>query len=77
MKVLKPKPEELRDHDRSTKYYLGSFFSLRSSSREAESTSHPLIGLMGGALQPLSGINGINGGIELWYDYSDDKIAEA
>lgn len=74
--ALKPKPEELRDHDKSTKYYLGSFFSLRSSSREAESSNHPLIGLLGGALQPLSVINGVNGGVELWYDYSDEKIAE-
>ena len=55
---------------------MGSFFSLRSSGREVESTQHLLIGVLGGALQPLSGINGINGGIELWYDYSDEKIAE-
>ena len=60
----------------STEYYFGSFFSLRSSSRESESSNHPLIGFLGGALQPLSGINGVNGGIELWYDYSDEKIAE-
>lgn len=73
---LKPKPDELRDHDRSKKYYLGTFFSLRSSSRDAESTNHPLIGLMGGVMKPLSVINGVNGGVELWYDYSDEKIAE-
>lgn len=74
--ALQPKSRILRDHDMSTEYYLGSFFSLRSSSREAESSNHPLIGFLGGALQPLSRINGVNGGIELWYDYSDEKIAE-
>ncbi|MCH7785198.1 MAG: acyloxyacyl hydrolase [Bacteroidetes bacterium] len=74
--ALQPKPRELRDHDMSIKYYMGSFFSLRSSGGEAESTSHPLIGFLGGALQPLSVINGVNAGIELWYDYSDEKIAE-
>ncbi|MDC8004267.1 acyloxyacyl hydrolase [Aureisphaera galaxeae] len=72
---LQPKPDELRDHSRSRKYYLGSFYSLRSSSREAEATNHLLIGLNAGVLQPLSVINGVNGGIELWYDYSDEEIA--
>lgn len=75
-KPLKPKPSELRGHDTSTTYYLGSFFSLRSSSREAEASNHLLIGLVGGALQPLSVINGVNGGVEIWYDYSDKAIAE-
>lgn len=75
-KPLEPKPRELRDHDMAMEYYMGTFFSLRSSDREAESSNHPLIGFMGGALQPLSGINGINGGVELWYDYSDERIIE-
>ena len=31
---------------------------------------------MGGALKPLSGINGYNLGAELWYDWSDQKQVE-
>jgi hypothetical protein len=73
---LQPKPYDLKDHDSTMDYYLGSFFSLRSSSREAEASNHLLIGLLGGGLKPLSRINGINAGVELWYDYSDEKIAE-
>lgn len=73
---LQPKPSELKDHNESRKYYVGSFLSLRSSSREAEATNHLLIGALGGVLQPLSVINGVNGGVELWYDYSDEAIAE-
>ncbi len=73
---LDPKPRELRNQDMSTRYYAGSFFSLRSSGGEADATSHPLIGFLGGALQPLTGINGVNGGVEVWYDYSDARIAE-
>lgn len=73
---LQRKPRELRNTDRSMKYYVGSFFSLRSTGREADATQHMLIGFMGGALKPLSGINGINGGAEVWYDYSQEKIAE-
>ncbi len=73
---LKPKPEELKQYNRSWSYYLGSFASLRSADREAESTNHPLIGLMAGALKPLSRINGFNLGTELWYDWSDRKIAQ-
>ncbi|GAA4276402.1 hypothetical protein GCM10022259_11260 [Aquimarina mytili] len=73
---LKPKPSELKQYSRSWGYYLGSFASLRSSDREAESSNHPLIGIMGGALKPLSGINGFNLGVELWYDWSDEKIAQ-
>ncbi|MDY8137783.1 acyloxyacyl hydrolase [Aquimarina sp. 2201CG5-10] len=73
---LKPKPRELRQYDRSLDYYLGLFASLRSSDREAEASNHPLIGVLGGALKPLSGINGVNLGAEFWYDYSDEKIAQ-
>lgn len=73
---LTPKPEELKKYSKSWSYYFGSFASLRSADREAESTNHPLIGIMGGALKPLSGINGFNLGAELWYDWSDEKIAE-
>jgi len=73
---LERKPEELRTRDRSRSYYLGSFASLRSAGSETESTQHLLIGLQGGVLQPLSNINGVNGGVELWYDDSDAKIAE-
>ncbi len=73
---LDPKPGELKDQDRSRKYYIGSFFATRSTGRETESTRHPLIGLLGGVLQPLSDINGVNGGVEVWYDVSQEKIAE-
>lgn len=73
---LSPKPRELRDTVRSRKFYAGTFLSQRSTGKEEESTSHLLIGLLGGVLQPLSAINGINGGVELWYDYSDKKVAE-
>ncbi len=73
---LKVKPDSLRDYDRSLLWYIGALASLRSSDREAEASNHPLIGVMGGGLKPLSRINGINGGVELWYDYSDAKIAE-
>ncbi len=73
---LKPKPRELKQYSRAWSYYLGSFASLRSSDREAESTNHPLIGGLGGALKPLSRINGINLGIEFWYDWSDLKQVE-
>ncbi len=70
---LTPKPDELKKYSRSWSYYFGSFASLRSADREAESTNHPLIGAFGGALKPLSGINGFNVGAELWYDWSDRK----
>ncbi len=70
---LKPKPNELKQYSRSWSYYTGAFASLRSADREAESTNHPLIGVFGGALKPLSGINGFNLGAELWYDWSDRK----
>ncbi len=73
---LRPKPSELKQYSRSWSYYFGSFASLRSSDREAESSNHPLIGAMGGGLKPLSGINGFNLGAELWYDWSDAKIAQ-
>ena len=73
---LQRKPDSLRGYSTSLSYYAGTFGSLRSSNREAEATNHLLIGLSGGALKPLSGINGINAGMELWYDYSDEKIAE-
>ena len=73
---LEPKPKELRDQDGSRKYYVGSFFSLRSAGDEEESTQHLLIGLTGGVLQPLTDFNGVNGGVELWYDYADKKAAE-
>ncbi len=73
---MKPKPEELKRYNRSWSYYFGAFASLRSSDREAESTNHPLIGLQAGALKPLSRINGFNLGTELWYDWSDRKIAQ-
>lgn len=73
---LEPKPWELRDQGRSTNYYVGSLFSLRSTGKEVDATQHLLIGLMGGAIQPLSNINGINGGAELWYDFSDAKVAD-
>ncbi|MBP2832297.1 acyloxyacyl hydrolase [Aquimarina sp. U1-2] len=70
---LKPKPQELKQYSRDWSYYLGSFASLRSADREAESTNHPLIGVFGGGLKPLSAINGFNLGAELWYDWSDQK----
>ncbi|WP_299437569.1 acyloxyacyl hydrolase [uncultured Aquimarina sp.] len=73
---LKRKPRSLRSYDTSLDYYLGSFASLRSSDREAEATNHLLIGFMGGILKPISGINGLNAGIEFWYDYSDREIAK-
>lgn len=73
---LTKKPDSLRYYDRSLQWYLGAFGSLRSSDRVAEASNHPLIGFMGGVLKPLSGINGINAGTEVWYDYSDAKIAE-
>jgi len=74
--ALKVKPDSIRGYDRSLKWYLGAFGSLRSSDREAEASNHPLIGGMGGILKPWSRINGVNAGMELWYDYSDAKIAE-
>ncbi len=70
---LKPKPDKLKQYSRAWNYYAGSFASLRSADRDAESTNHPLIGVMGGALKPLSAINGFNLGTELWYDWSDRK----
>ncbi len=73
---LRQKPDSLKSANGSMRYYVGSFYSLRSSSREAEATNHLLVGLTGGALYPLSVINGVNGGVELWYDYSDEKIAK-
>lgn len=73
---LVTKPRELRKQERSTGYYVGSFLSLRSTGKDEASTSHLLVGGMGGALQPLTGINGINGGVELWYDYANAKIAQ-
>ncbi|RZS93185.1 acyloxyacyl hydrolase [Aquimarina brevivitae] len=73
---LQKKPDSLRFYNPSLSYYMGAFGSLRSSDREAEATNHPLIGITAGGLKPLSGINGINAGVELWYDYSDKKIAE-
>jgi len=73
--ALKKKPESLKSFTTSFRYYTGAFASLRSSDREAEATNHLLIGLVGGLLKPLSGINGVNGGVELWYDYSDREIA--
>ncbi|MBW1297617.1 acyloxyacyl hydrolase [Aquimarina litoralis] len=73
---LKRKPQSLRSYETSLDYYFGSFASLRSSDREAEASNHLLIGLMGGVLKPLSGINGLNAGVELWYDFSDREIAK-
>jgi hypothetical protein len=73
---LQRKPRALKDSVLSIKYYTGAFISQRSTGKEAESTQHLLIGLTGGALQPLTGFNGVNGGVELWYDYSDAKVAE-
>ncbi len=73
---LKPKPHELKQYSRAWSYYLGSFASLRSADRDAESTNHPLIGVLGGALKPLSAINGFNLGAEFWYDWSDEKITK-
>ncbi len=70
---LHPKPDELKQYSRKWSYYFGTFASLRSADREAESTNHPLIGVMAGALKPLSAINGFNFGTELWYDWSDRK----
>ncbi|SEL83732.1 Lipid A 3-O-deacylase (PagL) [Aquimarina amphilecti] len=72
---LKRKPKSLKSYDTSIDYYLGSFVSLRSSDREAEASNHLLIGFTGGMLRPVSGINGLNAGIELWYDFSDQEIA--
>ena len=73
---LTPKPDELKKYSTSWSYYLGGFASLRSSDREAEASNHPLFGVLGGALKPLSRINGFNLGAELWYDWSDEKRAE-
>ncbi len=73
---LTQKPNELKEYSRDWSYYFGSFASLRSADREAESTNHPLIGITAGALKPLSAINGFNLGTEFWYDWSDQKIAQ-
>lgn len=75
-KKLTSKPDSLRNYDQSVKWYMGVFGSLRSSDREAEASNHPLVGLLGGGLKPLSRVNGLNAGVEFWYDYSDAKIAE-
>ncbi|WP_299261151.1 acyloxyacyl hydrolase [uncultured Aquimarina sp.] len=72
---LKRKTKSLRSYDTSLDYYMGTFASLRSSDRDAEATNHLLIGFTGGILKPVSGINGLNTGIEFWYDYSDREIA--
>lgn len=72
---LKKKPKSLRSYTTAFRYYAGTFASLRSSDREAEATNHLLLGLVGGLLKPISGINGVNAGVELWYDYSDREIA--
>ncbi|WP_025743601.1 acyloxyacyl hydrolase [Aquimarina pacifica] len=76
MTMLPRKPDSLRFYNRSLRWYVGAFGSLRSSDREAEASNHPLIGTIGGVLKPVSRINGVNTGLELWYDYSDEKIAE-
>ncbi|WP_405205735.1 acyloxyacyl hydrolase [Aquimarina sp. LLG6339-5] len=73
---LRKKPKSLKSYETSIDYYLGSFVSLRSSDREAEASNHLLIGFTGGILQPVSGINGLNAGIEFWYDFSDREIAK-
>jgi len=73
---LKKKPKSLKSYTTSFRYYSGTFASLRSSDREAEATNHLLIGIVGGLLKPISGINGLNAGVELWYDYSDREIAK-
>ncbi|MHA7058112.1 acyloxyacyl hydrolase [Aquimarina sp. M1] len=73
---LRRKPKSLRSYETTSDYYLGTFASLRSSDRDAEASNHLLIGLMGGILKPVSGINGLNIGLELWYDYSDREIAQ-
>ncbi len=73
---LEPKPDHIKQYNKSWSYYFSSFASLRSADREAESTNHPLIGISGGALKPLSRINGFNIGSELWYDWSDRKRAQ-
>lgn len=74
--TLTRKPDSLRYFDRSTRWYTGSFLSLRSSDSNAEASNHPLIGFLGGALIPLSRINGLNAGTELWYDFSDERKAQ-
>jgi len=73
---LTPKPDSLKTYDSAIRWYTGAFVSLRSSDSNAEASNHPLIGALGGALLPLSRINGLNAGAELWYDYSDQKRAE-
>lgn len=75
-KPLHSKPDSLRYYNKLLRWYTGSFASFRSSDRDAESTVHLLSGFLGGALKPLSQINGINAGVELWYDFSDARIAQ-
>ena len=73
---LLPKPDSIKRYNRSLKFYAGSFASLRSASSTEESTNHPLIGGFANVLKPLSVINGVNAGVEFWYDWSDQKKAE-
>lgn len=72
---LQRKPDSLRTYNKEFKWYTGAFLSVRSSGPNEDATRHPLIGVLGGALLPFSRINGMNAGIELWYDYSDKQKA--
>lgn len=67
---LTQKPKEPRAYNKVTSYYIGSFASLSSAEEESESTNHFIIGGFGKLLKPVSVINGLNLGVEFWYDYA-------
>ena len=73
---LVSKPDSIRAFSRKVEFYLGTFASLRSASRTEEATNHLLLGGTAGILKPLSAINGLNAGMEFWYDWSDLQISK-
>lgn len=68
LQQLERKPPELRVYSKKLNYFVGSMFSVRSVSQRTGTDILPLVGVFGGVLKPISGINGLNTGIELWHD---------
>lgn len=70
------KPPELKAYSRAFTYYAGGMLSFRSSDIDDNNTRYPLIGVLGGAMKPFSGINGVNAGLEFWYNGSSARRIE-
>jgi len=68
---LKPKSKELFVYDKKIKIYAVLNGSRESTKNEqGQATNYPILGIATGILKPLSKINGINVGTELYHNFS-------